>query len=130
MRYYVNKDSELPVLMSSNEELELENFEECTEGEYQNYQEELATHLFGTKEERKVKEVQENIRQQRKEYFAAFDIYKANLAYGIETETPEEKAEILTWYTAMLDLPDTINESNCYEPVEYPELPQAIARYI
>ena len=34
----------------------------------------------------------------------AFDIYKSNVHYGIIEETPEEKAAILEWYRALLDL--------------------------
>lgn len=40
----------------------------------------------------------------RKSLLKAFDIYKANVFYGIEEETEGEKAEILIWYQNLLDL--------------------------
>lgn len=48
-------------------------------------------------------EVNSIIRQLRKPLLEAFDIYKTNIAYGIEAETDEEKEHILTWYNNLLD---------------------------
>lgn len=44
------------------------------------------------------------IRQLREPLLQAFDIYKSNVAYGVETETASEKAEIMSWYKGLLDL--------------------------
>lgn len=49
----------------------------------------------------------EGIRQLRKPLLEAFDIYKSNIAYGVETETESEKAEIMAWYKKLLDLDAT-----------------------
>ena len=43
------------------------------------------------------------IRQLRQPLLEAFDIYKSNVAYGVEMETEFEKAEILAWYKGLLD---------------------------
>jgi hypothetical protein len=43
------------------------------------------------------------IRQLRKPLLEAFDIYKSNVVYGVDTETEFEKAEIMTWYQDLLD---------------------------
>ena len=48
----------------------------------------------------------------RKLILKAFDIYKTNVIYGIETETEQEKQEILTWYNLVLDL----NEQAIFNP--------------
>ncbi len=44
------------------------------------------------------------LRQLRRPALNAFDIYKSNVLYGVREETPEEKAEVLAWYRAALDL--------------------------
>ena len=49
------------------------------------------------------KEINSIIRQLRKPLLEAFDIYKTNIAYGIEVETDEEKEHILAWYNNLLD---------------------------
>jgi hypothetical protein len=33
----------------------------------------------------------------------AFDIYKSNVVYGVDTETEFEKAELMAWYQDLLD---------------------------
>lgn len=48
-------------------------------------------------------EINSIIRQLRKPLLEAFDIYKTNVAYGIEVETDEEKEHILAWYNNLLD---------------------------
>lgn len=48
-------------------------------------------------------EINSIIRQLRKPLLEAFDIYKTNIAYGIEVETDEEKEHILAWYNNLLD---------------------------
>lgn len=48
-------------------------------------------------------EINSIIRQLRKPLLEAFDIYKTNIAYGIEVETDEEKERILAWYNNLLD---------------------------
>ena len=46
----------------------------------------------------------EYLRNQRKKVFRAFDIYKENVNYGIETETQEKHEQILAWYHKCCDL--------------------------
>jgi hypothetical protein len=43
------------------------------------------------------------IRQLRKPLLEAFDIYKSNIAYGVETETIEDRVIIMDWYQDLLD---------------------------
>lgn len=43
------------------------------------------------------------IRQLRKPLLEAFDIYKSNIAYGVETETTQDRIEITDWYQDLLD---------------------------
>lgn len=61
-------------------------------------------------------------REYRTCLFAAFDIYKSNVQYGIESETAEQHVEILNWYDQMLTLPLT-RES-------YVGSPECIKRYL
>lgn len=48
------------------------------------------------------------VRRQRARYLKAFDIYKSNVSYGVETETEEQKAEVLAWYSALLDITELV----------------------
>lgn len=50
------------------------------------------------------------LRAKRAKAFAAFDIYKDNVNYGLIEETEEEHRMIVTWYMGCLDLiPEYIN---------------------
>ena len=46
----------------------------------------------------------EFLRKQRQRLFKAFDIYKENVNFGIESVSEERKAEIIEWYEQCLDL--------------------------
>lgn len=65
---------------------------------------------------------QQEARRIRRELLDAFDIYKINVLYGIETETDEEREEILKWYQLMLGLPEDISI--------YKEIPGKIKHYL
>ena len=43
----------------------------------------------------------------RKPLLKAFDVYKTNVFYGVETETEEERVKIISWYKDLLDLNDS-----------------------
>lgn len=43
-------------------------------------------------------------RDYRRELLAAFDVYKQNVLYGIDEETPETRGAVLSWYRKLLDL--------------------------
>lgn len=43
-------------------------------------------------------------RRLRQPLLSAFDIYKSNINYGLETETEEEHLEIMNWYSRLLNL--------------------------
>ena len=62
----------------------------------------------------------DGIRQLRKPLLEAFDIYKSNIAYGVEDETLDERAQITNWYKSLLDL-----DSRALE-----DIPQKIKRYM
>lgn len=65
---------------------------------------------------------QQEARRIRGDLLDAFDIYKINVLYGIETETDEEHREILTWYQLMLSLPEDVSA--------YKETPRKIKHYL
>lgn len=46
----------------------------------------------------------EILRMERERLFRAFDIYKANVRYGVIGESEEEHALITEWYRKALDL--------------------------
>ena len=60
------------------------------------------------------------LRQERAIVFKAFDIYKQNVAYGVEQETQEKHNEIIAWYNACLNL-----DKNAIENV-----PSEVAKYL
>lgn len=62
----------------------------------------------------------DGIRQLRKPLLQAFDIYKSNVNYGVETETAAEKAAIMEWYNKLLNLDKTALEN----------IPEKIKRYL
>ena len=47
------------------------------------------------------------LRKKREPLLKAFDVYKANVNYGIVSETDEQKANILEWYSKVLALDET-----------------------
>lgn len=59
-------------------------------------------------------------RSLRQPILDAFDIYKNNIFYGIETETDEEKLINLMWYQDLLDLKESALEN----------VPDKIKRYV
>ena len=71
--------------------------------------------------------LQKDVRAQRAKLLSAFDVYKANLYYGIESETEDEKTAILAWYDTLLVLPEAVSVG-C--EVMWPDTPEKIARYI
>ena len=62
----------------------------------------------------------DGVRQLRKPLLEVFDIYKSNIAYGVESETEEERAEILSWYQRLLDKDKSALET----------IPDKIKRYL
>lgn len=76
-----------------------------------------------------VQEKQVHFRRFRKEQFAAFDIYKSNLAFGIIQEDQITHERIVSWYNYMLRFPETITIDN-YDTIEYPVTPPEIQDYL
>jgi len=71
-------------------------------------------------EEQAIDRKKQSLRKVRDKLLLAFDIYKCNLLYGIDTETEEEKADIMLWYDNVLELDeDAINNK-----------PEAIKKYL
>lgn len=64
--------------------------------------------------------IDNGIRQLRKPLLEAFDVYKSNIAYGVETETESERLIIMTWYKKLLDKDKTALVN----------IPQKIQRYL
>jgi hypothetical protein len=64
--------------------------------------------------------IDDGIRQLRKPLLEAFDVYKSNIAYGVETETESERLIIMTWYKKLLDKDKTALVN----------IPQKIQRYL
>lgn len=65
-------------------------------------------------EERRLKA----LRERREPIIIAFDKYKTNVEYGIESESTEQHAAMLAWYQDLLDLEETAFE-NVPERVRY-----------
>ena len=59
-------------------------------------------------------------REYRRKLLAAFDIYKQNVLYGINGETPEIRGSVLTWYAKFLDL----------DASAFTEIPAPVAAYL
>lgn len=51
------------------------------------------------------------LRLGRKSLLAAFDKYKSNVYYGIESETLAERDNIMAWYKAVLELDENALEN-------------------
>ena len=69
----------------------------------------------------------DDVRRQRARYLRAFDIYKSNVLYGVDTETEEEKAAVLAWYQTLLDLPSL---ATAEDVPEFPETPEGVEKYL
>lgn len=59
-------------------------------------------------------------RQWRRELLSAFDVYKQNVLYGIDEESPEKHGTVLAWYHALLEL----------EPWALAEVPTEVVAYL
>lgn len=70
---------------------------------------------------------QKQARQMREPLLKAFDIYKTNVSYGIETESETERDEILAWYNALLNLPSEVTTNG---EITLPETPEKIKYYL
>lgn len=70
----------------------------------------------------------DQLRRKRATLLVAFDVYKANVDYGILSETEEERQAVLAWYQSLLDITEgvTMDETS---PI-WPETPQKIAYYL
>lgn len=79
-------------------------------------------------EEETIDDVTRAVRGYRKRLLSAFDAYKSNLFYGIETETPAEHQEIVEWYQEILDLPEKVEDASA--EVVWPTIPAKIERYL
>jgi hypothetical protein len=60
------------------------------------------------------------IRQMRAPLLTAFDIYKSNVAYGVEKEDEAQHNRILAWYQSLLELKEDA----------LTQVPCEIARYV
>lgn len=60
------------------------------------------------------------LRTMREPLLAAFDIYKSNVQYGIQTETDEEHYAVVKWYDALLDL----------DPKALRNVPYGVEKYV
>ena len=65
-----------------------------------------------------------DFRKLREQQFKAFDIWERAILRGRETDS----IDVMNWYQAMLDFPDTITELTLYE--DYPVLPVALKKYL
>ena len=116
MRYYLNKNTKRVLI--SKHEIEDPNEIEFTEEIYNSYKElkkqpviayldiEDDKVIVVTKKRPEMSETVkiERLRNLRCPLLKAFDIYKINVMYNIITESESEKAEVLKWYQAILNL--------------------------
>lgn len=131
MIYYVQKNENRINILGSVYELEAipQDCTQCTYNEYLQYQEQMEIQMYGTIEERGLREKLEEIRNIRKYLFKAFDIYKVNVLYGIELQSVEDGIALDEWYASWLNLPEEITLQN-YEDIEYPQTPSVIEYYL
>ena len=61
----------------------------------------------------------EILRNKRKLLFKAFDIYKENVAYGLDVETEQEHEDIKNWYLACLELDENAIENPPAKIIRY-----------
>jgi hypothetical protein len=122
-------DSDHNLLMLFDSPVMQDGCIQITESEYEQLREELDILANGTYSYRGMIKKQEQFRDFRSRQFAAFDIYKSNIDYGIIEETEEERDEIISWYLLMLEFPDHITEEN-YDTIIFPETPAIIRSYI
>ena len=66
----------------------------------------------------KIIERKNELREMRTPLLKAFDIYKSNVAYGVEFESEEQREEIIKWYNSLLQLDESAFE-NVPERVRY-----------
>ena len=59
-------------------------------------------------------------RDLREILFAAWEIHKSNVAYGVEFESEEEHGKCLVWYFALKDLEDWA----------FTEIPEGVKQYL
>ncbi len=61
------------------------------------------------------------LREKRELLLRAFDIYKANVNYGVEIENDTQRSIILNWYQQVKDLNEhyIVNEKNIPERIKY-----------
>lgn len=121
------KDGELEMLFDSP--VMQENCIQITKAEYETLSEELDILANGTYSYRGMIAKQEKFRDFRSRQFAAFDIYKSNIDYGIIEEDETTRENIISWYLLMLEFPEYITEDN-YESIIFPETPEAVRMYV
>lgn len=52
-----------------------------------------------------------DLREKREELLKKFDIFKTNVAFGLETLTSDRKQIIMAWYYDLLNITDTLDET-------------------
>ena len=123
MKYYINKES-YGIVVFNNFVLESleDKYIEITKEQYDEYQEKKSGYerTIEIKDGKVImtyvkKENKNKLRSQREAILTAFDKYKTNVLYGIETETEEQKNEVIEYYNKLLALDeDTINNIPSY----------------
>lgn len=123
MKYYINKES-YGIVVFNNFVLESleDKYIEITKEQYDEYQEKKNGYERAVEiKDGKVimtyvkKENKNKLRSQREAILTAFDKYKTNVLYGIETETEEQKNEVIEYYNKLLALDeDAINNVPSY----------------
>lgn len=129
IRYFVKLDSNgNPVTLISGPS-EQSDMTEITKQEFDSYELEMDIRNHGTPEFQGMTTKKMEFRAFREEQFAAFDIYKSNIFYGVINESQEQHEEVLEWYDYMLSFPERITEEN-YETIEFPKTPEVVMNYI
>ena len=123
MKYYINKES-YGIVVFNNFVLESleDKYIEITKEQYDEYQENKNDYerTVEIKDGKAImtyvkKENKNKLRSQREVILTAFDKYKTNVLYGIETETEEQKKEVIEYYNKLLALDkDAINNVPAY----------------
>lgn len=119
------KDEDLQKIRNTDDDYEITQSDEFNTDENLYY----ASIVWKNNSQRKINTAIKHIRQQRKKYLQAFDIYKQNVNYGLIQESLEEHELVCKWYTTILALPEQVDKNN-YDTIVFPECPVNIQRYL
>lgn len=129
MRYFIQYSGGKAIAFQMASSGPIPNMTEVSEETYEAAFSEFISHIPQDNNPQEYYLVLSNFRSFREKQFAAFDIYKSNVEYGIISESSAVHNQIVSWYQTMLAFPETITLDN-YNKVVFPETPVMIQPYV